>query len=81
VSIEDFCALQEHDQRVHNIFDLLPTHAFLKQFLKTVLIQIFNTRITLILYFLNIFYTFTNNFLYIPMTYFVKEELSFLLQS
>ena len=29
-STEDFCALQEYDQRLHDLLIVLPTHAFLK---------------------------------------------------
>ena len=36
-SIEDFCALQQYDEHMHHIFDLLPIHAFLKQFLTQIL--------------------------------------------
>ena len=31
-----FYALQEHDQHAYRVFDLTYTHAFLKQYLKTV---------------------------------------------
>ena len=67
----------EHEhEHMHHIFHLLPTHAFINHFLTQIL------HITPILYiFINIFFPalFTNNFLYIPVMYFVKDEISSLI--
>lgn len=54
-SIEDFCALQQYDEHINHIFDLLPTHAFLKQFLIQILhitpiLYIFVNKIFLVLF-------------------------------
>jgi len=59
-SIEDFRALEQYDEHMNHVFDLLPTHAFLKQFLIKILhinplLYILVNRIFLVL--------FANNFL------------------